>query len=132
MSLDTTLLEIRERQAQLAEQIDRTAQLGGGGGGGGMDQRLGRLEAQFDRLDGKVDRLSERVGEMDVRLTGKIGEVDVRLGDRIGGLAKEMAELSERVSHLPTKEWMLRALMAALAAIAAMTAFADKIRGLVS
>lgn len=51
--------------------------------------------------------------------------------DKLGGLPVQAAKLEERVTHLPTKGWMVGALLTALAVIAALVTFSEKIRDLV-
>ena len=74
-----------------------------------MDNRIARLEGQFDRLSEKMDRQ----------------------GDRLGGVEKEMATLTERVAHLPSKGFIWTVALAIIAAISAVITFAEKLQGLV-
>lgn len=104
MAIDQRLNDIQNAQAELrafAEEF--RSHRDGGGDGGGMDQRLGRLEAQYDRLT-----------------------------DRVGEVEKGLATLTERVAHLPSKGFIVNALLVSLAVTAALIAFGEKLQQLVS
>ena len=82
----------------------------GNGTSGGMDAWQQSVEKRLDSLDGRAQRL----------------EVDV------GAIKVDVAVLNERVSHLPTKGWMVGALTTGLIVITGLIAFMDKIRALLA
>lgn len=98
--------ELRDMQAQLSNALK-----GGDGGGnsGGMDERLNRLEGNFDKLR----------------------EDNSQLRDRIASVSERVATLSEKVSHLPSKGWIDARLLGLLALIAAIVTFGEKLQSLV-
>ena len=73
----------------------------GGGGGGTMDV----MEARVKRLEDKFDRID----------------------DRLGQARTDLAVLTERVSHLPSKGFIVGAVLSSLAVIAALILFQDKL-----
>ncbi|ARU02994.1 hypothetical protein [Yoonia vestfoldensis] len=77
------------------------AVLNSGGGGGtfdGMEQRVDRLEAKMDLIDG-----------------------------RLRGVEINLATLSERVAHLPSKGFIVTAVVSVGAVLGSLTLFADRI-----
>lgn len=78
---------------------------GPGGTSGGMEERMARLESDMEHVKKSLDRL-----------------IDV---------PTKLAVLEERVSHLPTKGWMVGSVATTLAVIAAMIAFGEKLQALV-
>lgn len=110
MTVDYRLNQIVALQAELREIQDRLRGNSSDGGGGGMnDQRLTRLENQFDRL--RDDNASLREGLTNVRV--------------------DVATLAERVAHLPSKDFIAKASLGIVAAITAVITFADKLQALV-
>lgn len=90
-----------QRQVQ---ELRRHQSLQTGGGGGtfdGMEPRVSRLETQFEKLNDKVD-----------------------------GLRIDVAVLRENVRHLPTKGFIVSALVAALGLIGALIVFQDRLTNL--
>lgn len=82
MSLDTRLQDLFERERLLTEREKRMGSGSGEGGGGSfVDQRVSRLEGQYDKLGEKVDRVA----------------------DNLSGLTSEMAAVKERLTHMPTR-----------------------------
>lgn len=77
---------------------------GGGGTFDGMEARIAVLENDVKHIKSALDRLVE--------------------------LPTEVAVLKERVSHLPTKSWMVGGLTTALAIIAALITFGEKLQAL--
>lgn len=102
MSLDNKLLVITEVQRELREMFEKVSSTGDGGGGDGGERRLDRLQARFDKFT-----------------------------DDMSTTKQDIATLKERVAHLPTKEFIIKALMGSLAVIAGMIAFAEKLQALV-
>lgn len=93
--------------------------IGGGGGGGqsggnppggGMDPWQTSVESRLTSLDGRLGRIEDKV-----ETTGR-----------------DMATLTERVAHLPSKSYIGVGLIALLGGVAALTAFADRIQALVN
>jgi hypothetical protein len=72
---------------------------GNGGNGSEMDARITKLEGQFDKLNEKVDEL----------------RIDV-------------AVLKEKVTHLPSKDFIVKVVLTALALITAVSLFQGKIQ----
>jgi hypothetical protein len=68
---------------------------------------------------------------VETRLTSLDGRLG-RIEDRLETAGKEVATLTERVAHLPSKGYIGASLVALLIAFAALTAFADKIQALVN
>lgn len=77
--------------------------------------RINSLESQAARLDAKVGQLEGRSERAD-------GKIDSML-DRL-------ARLEERVSHLPTKEAVVRIALGTLAFLTAVMVFQSKIQAL--
>ena len=107
MSLDNRLLEINARQRELDAMLAETKAMrysndGSGGGGSAVDARLTRLEGQYDKL--RDDNVAIR---------------------------ESLATLNERVAHLPSKEFIVKVVGGALAIIAALATFAEKLQALV-
>lgn len=71
----------------------------GGGGSGPVDDRVNRLE---DRMD--------------------------KVGDELAGVKVNIATLTERMAHLPSKGFIVTTTMASLALLAALIVFADNIK----
>ena len=107
MAIDQSFNRIHavEREvAELREQI--TARSGGGGGEGGhVDHRISRLETQTDRLGDKVERQ----------------------GERIGGVEIQLATLTERVAHLPSKGFILSALATSVGVVSGLAIIAQRL-----
>lgn len=76
------------------------------GNGGGMEARVAKLEAH-------VEHIREEIG-------------------KLSSMPTNLAIVTTRVDHLPTKGWMVTTLGVGLAVIAALTAFADKIQAFVT
>jgi hypothetical protein len=78
---------------------------GGGDNSGDMEARIAKLEAHVEHILSAVSKLED--------------------------LPTKVAVLEERVSHLPTKGWMMTALLGGLTVIAALIAFSEKIHALI-
>lgn len=100
MSDEVSLEFLQRRIAQLAKsEHERPLRSGGGGGTfDDMEQRVAKLEQGYDKLR-----------------------------DDIGGLRTDLAVLTERVSHLPTKGFIITAASAALAFGGALILFQDRL-----
>ena len=82
-----------------------------------MEARLARLEAHMEHVHTDLSGLKQNVSSVD----GRLRSVETGL-----------ATLTERVSHLPSKGFIVSALITSLAVIAAMLAFQDQIKALIS
>ncbi|ESZ88342.1 MAG: hypothetical protein Q27BB25_04525 [Blastomonas sp. CACIA14H2] len=60
------------------------------------------------------------------RLEGRIDKV----GDELGEVKVNVATLTERIAHLPSKGFIVTTTMASLALLAALIVFADNIKAL--
>lgn len=109
MSVDRRMAEINEALAE-ARAIQAEARKSGNGGGtsDGMEQRVSRLEGQFD----------------DIRKDNAL------LRDRIAETSKEVGELKRDVAHLPSKGYIDARLFGLLLLIAALITFGEKLRAL--
>ncbi|QQN73154.1 hypothetical protein [Croceicoccus sp. YJ47] len=104
MSLDNRLAEIHSTQAELQRMQEQILNGGNGSNGGsGMEIRVARLESQLDKV-----------------------------GEQMTGVRVNLATLTERVGHLPSKGFIVTANLTAIALIAALLTFGDKICALVS
>lgn len=102
VSLD---LLVAQNEAKRIEVEQLKAALLKGGGGGGTS---GGMEARVNRLEDRLDKLSEKVGAVEVNL----------------------ATLTERVAHLPSKGFIVGVLLTSLSALGALVLFADQLKGL--
>lgn len=75
---------------------------------GGGDGTSGTMEARVSRLEQRADKLA----------------------DDVANIRSDLATLTERVSHLPSKGYIDARLLAMLTVIAALILFADKIKAL--
>jgi hypothetical protein len=94
------------------------ARLKSGGGGGTSDG----IEPRVAKLEASVEHIQKDIAEI------KIDMREFRTG--IGALNVSTGTLTERVSHLPSKGFVVVALLAALAVIAALIAFQGSIQNL--
>lgn len=95
---------IRDLQIRLdrLERISGSLPSGGGGGtSGDMEARVGRLEERLDKV-----------------------------GDRLGAVEVNLAILSERVAHLPSKGFIVTVVGSGLALIGGLTVFGEQVRTL--
>ena len=105
MSVDDRLNKIIVVQNDLNDKMQAMQQMHerfgsrDGGGSGPVDDRVSRLE-------GRVDKVI----------------------DELGGVKVNIATLTERVSHLPSKGFIVTTTTAALALVAAIAVFADNIK----
>ncbi|WP_375249515.1 hypothetical protein [Sphingomonas sp.] len=76
---------------------------------GGMDPWQTSVEKRLDSLDGRVQRLEADVSTIKV----------------------DMGVVKERVSHLPTKEYLVKVAGGMLALIATLVTFGEKLQSLV-
>lgn len=90
---------------------------GGGPGGGG-----GELEVKVARLETHMSHLQDSMGEVKQRLTGVEG--------RVGGVEINLATLTERVAHLPSKGYIVTTVVLAGSFFTAITLFSDSIKKL--
>jgi hypothetical protein len=68
------------------------------------------MDARIERLEGKVDKLD----------------------DRFRGVEITLATLTERVSHLPSKGFIVSALITSLVVVAGLIVFADSVKALLT
>lgn len=80
-----------------------------------MEARIARLESQMEGARSDLRDLKSSASGLDARLRG------VETG---------VATLTERVAHLPSKGFIVTATTTALAVIAALILFADKIKAI--
>ncbi|WP_375290895.1 hypothetical protein [Qipengyuania sp.] len=113
MSVDDSFMSRRSqemRTEELERKFDQFEQrTGGGNGGGGMDQRIGRLEGQVDRIGDKLDRLNDRVRDQ--------GET--------------LAALSRDVHHLPSKGFIVTSTALTISLLTGILLFGDRLLALV-
>lgn len=87
----------------------------GGSGGGGMEARIARLEAHMDHLQGDMGEVKGRLAKVE---------------DRLVGVETNIATLTERIAHLPSKEYLVRVVFGGVALVGAIVLFADNLRKL--
>lgn len=85
------------------------------GTSGAQVSRINSLETQVARLDAKVERLESRMERAD---------------SKIDSVMDRLARLEERVSHLPSKEAVVRIALGTLAFLTAVMVFQSKIQAL--
>jgi hypothetical protein len=89
---------------------------GGGGTSDGMEARVAKLEAVVEHIQKDIAEIKTDVREF-------------RTG--IGSLNVSTGTLSERVTHLPSKGFIVVALLAALTVIAGLVTFQGSIQNLI-
>jgi hypothetical protein len=111
---DLTLLrkQISEFEQKIAS-LSRLQSGGGGGTSGGMEPRVAKLEASVENIQRDIADIKTDVREF-------------RNG--IGGLNVSVATMTERVSHLPTKDFIVKTVIAVLAVVAALVVFQGNIQ----
>lgn len=102
--IDNSLMEIRSIQAELANKLERVEKAFGGGGGGGASG----LEKRIDRIEARLDKAS----------------------DELHSNSTLLATLTERVSHLPGKGFIVAVVMSGMTLFAAIIVFGEKIKAL--
>ncbi|WP_446325498.1 hypothetical protein [Blastomonas sp. CACIA14H2] len=103
MPVDDRLKQILSGQAELRAMHEewRAHRGSSGGGSGPVDDRVSRLEGRIDKV-----------------------------GDELGEVKVNVATLTERIAHLPSKGFIVTTTMASLALLAALIVFADNIKAL--
>ncbi len=84
---------------------------------------------RLTRLEGKVDHLDWRMGQMDGRMDRLEGRMD-GIDSRLRSVEVGIATLAERVAHLPSKGFIVAALLTGFAIMGALISFQDQIQGL--
>ncbi len=72
------------------------------------------MEFRFKAIEDRLEKVEAKLEKVD---------------DRLRGVETGVATLSERVAHLPSKGFIVRALLASLAIIAALITFQDQVQG---
>lgn len=113
---DLTLLRARnETLERQLEELSRLKSGGGGGTSGGMEARVAKLEASVDHIQKDIAEIKSDVREFRTS---------------IGALNSTSATLTERVSHLPTKGFIVTCLVTSLGVVAALIVFQTSIQAL--
>jgi hypothetical protein len=108
-------LELVQRQnLELREELLQFKSGGGGGGDGVvMEQRVARLEENIVHIRSDVGEIKGSLGTVNSQVT------EARIN---------IATLIERVAHLPTKGFIVNAVLTALAVAAALVLFQGNIQ----
>jgi len=93
---------LQQQNLFLQGEVTRLKSGGGGGTSDGMEPRVSRLEAHMDKLSGNV------------------GDVKVSL-----------ATLTERVAHLPSKGFIIKALVTTIGILSGVVLLADRLKTLI-
>ena len=104
MAIDDRVNQILTAQREIGAmyaELKRFGDANGGGGSGPVDDRVSRLEGRIDKV-----------------------------GDELGDVKVNLATLTERVAHLPSKGFIVSTSMTLVTAIAALFVFADNIKAL--
>lgn len=102
MAIDDRVNQILTAQKEIGAmyaELKRFGEGDGGGGSGPVDDRVSRLEGRMDKV-----------------------------GDELAAVKVNIATLTERMAHLPSKGFIVTCTMAALTLIAALIVFADSIK----
>jgi archaellum component FlaC len=104
---------------------DRPLQSGGGGGTfDGMEARVAILETHVEYIRRDIGELKADVSEIRRDLSGMKDDFK----SDVEGVKVQLATLTERVNHLPSKGFIVTATLSSLSAIAALIMFQDHIK----
>lgn len=109
MSDDRSVIDAVSRFSTYVRVGERDDQLKAGDGGGtsdGMEPRVAKLEAHMEHVRADLAKLAV--------------------------LPERLARLEEKVSHLPSKGFIVTSASASIVLLSAVITFADKLRALVS
>lgn len=98
-----------------------------------ISDHLGRSRTRIDSLRAETHLTSGPGGPSDGDMKARVARLEDkvdRLDDRVRGGENQLATLIERVSHLPTKGFIVSALLIGLAVIAGFIGFTDNIQAL--
>lgn len=93
------MLRAEEAVREMLADLKRFGDVSGGGGSGSLEDRVNRLEGRLDKVV-----------------------------EELGGVKVNIATLTERVAHLPSKGFIVTTTTAALGLVAAIAVFADNIK----
>jgi hypothetical protein len=104
---------------------DRPLQSGGGGGTfDGMEARVAILETHVEYIRRDIGELKADVSEIRRGLSGMKDDFK----SDVEGVKVQLATLTERVNHLPSKGFIVTTTLSSLSAIAALIMFQDHIK----
>ncbi len=83
---------------------------------------IARLDARVEKLDGRVQQVDSRVLQVDDRVERLDGRVE-KLDDRLRKQGEDVAELTGRVSQLPTTWQLLVGVVGIISAVFALLRF---------
>jgi outer membrane murein-binding lipoprotein Lpp len=89
---------------------------------GGGDGTSGGMEARVARLEADVDYIKRDVGELKADVRSVKGDVTA--------IRIDLARLDERVTHLPTKWFVVTSLTGIVGMFTVLSIFGDKVRAL--
>jgi hypothetical protein len=114
------LSRLREQNREIAPQAVPSG--GGSGGGGGGNGSSGAMEARVARLEVDVEHIKRDIGDI---------KSDIRsLSVQTTELRTTLATLTERVAHLPSKDFIVKVVVAAGGLIGALVLFQGNIQKL--
>jgi uncharacterized coiled-coil protein SlyX len=78
-------------------------------------------------IDGRLSNVEAKISAQDAELRGLSARVD-KAEPKLEDLMQKIVRLDERVSHLPSKEYIVRIALGTLALIGAIVVFSNQIR----
>jgi hypothetical protein len=102
-----------KKQKENLENTPKTPYGGGNGGGSEMEKRIAVLEAHMEHASSDIAGVKDSLGSVDVRMRS---------------VETTLATISERVSHLPSKGFIVVSTLGALAFIAALIGFSEQVQ----
>jgi len=106
---------LREQNREIPQPIMQSGGGGGNGSSGAMEARVARLEADVEHIKTDIGDIKSEIQSLSVQTT------EVRIN---------IATLTERITHLPTKGFIVKTVLVALAVIAALFVFQSNIQKL--